>query len=160
LIQAEDPNFTITNPNIDSTEIIAEVPLLRINQQAKSLINYGIALERKFSENLLAYFSFRTDYSSFEKDDELNITLGESDDWNIYRFTTGGTYQFSKTIIGLGFQYSFSRDDNKVSNTNLNPQQITESSLFLLNTTSASSRIFYNEFKLILAFTYLFDSEL
>lgn len=160
LMQAEDPNFIITNPNIDSTEIIAEVPLLSINQQAKSIINYGIALERRFSENILAYFSFRTDYSSFEKDDEPNLTLGEIDDWNIYRFTTGGTYQFSKTIIGLGFQYSFSRDDNKVSNTNLNPKQITENSLFLVNRTQTNSRIFYNEFKLILAFTYLFDSEL
>ena len=160
LIQAEDPYFTITNPNIDSTEVIAEIPLLKVNQQAKSLINYGIALERKFSKNLLAYFSFRTDYSSFKKDEEMNFTLGESDDWNIYRFTTGGTYKFSKTIIGLGFQYSFSRDSDMESNVNLNPIQITDKSLFLINTTPTNSRIIYNEYKLILAFTYLFDSEL
>jgi len=160
LLQAEDPNFTITNPNIDSTEIIAEVPLLKINQQAKSIINFGIALERKFSKNILAYFSFRTDYSSFQKDDGVSITIGETDDWDIYRFTAGGTYQFSKTIIGLGFQYSFSRDSDIISYTNLNPQQITENSLFLINTTPTNTKVIYNEYKLILAFTYLFDSEL
>ena len=160
LIQADDPYFTITDPNLDTTGVIVEVPLLSFNQQAKSIINFGFAMKKTISENLGVYFSFRTDYSSFDKDDDLSLTLGESDDWNIYRFTTGGTYNFAKTIIGLGFQYSFSRDSDMVSRTNLNPQQITEESLFLLNTTPTNSRIIYNEFKLILAFTYLFDSEL
>lgn len=160
LIQAEDPYFTITDPTNDSSRVVAEIPLLKIQQKGKSIINYGIALQKTFSEEFVAYLSFRTDFSNFEKSNENSFTVGETDDWDIYRFTTGGTYQFSRTIIGLGFQYSFSRDRNKISLSNLNPKQITENDLFLLNTTPTNSSIVFNEYKLILAFTYLFDSEL
>ncbi len=160
LIQADDPYFTISDPTSDSSKVVAEIPLLKIQQRGKSIINYGIAIQKIFSDKFVAYLSFRTDFSNFKKSEENNFTIGETDDWNIFRFTAGGTYQFSKTIIGLGFQYSFSRDKNKISQANLNPKQISENDLFLLNTTPINSGIVFNEYKLILAFTYLFDSGL
>jgi hypothetical protein len=160
LIQAKDPYFTISDPTSDSSQVIAEIPLLKVQQKGKSIINYGIAIQKTFSDEFVAYLSFRTDFSNYEQSNKNNFTIGETDDWNIFRFTTGGTYRFSRTIIGLGFQYSISRDSEKISQANLNPKQITENDLFLLNTTPVQSSIIFDEYKLILAFTYLFDSEL
>jgi hypothetical protein len=163
LIQADDPFFTITNPETATSgrkKVIVKIPLLSIKQQAKTIINYGIAVEKQFTKSLLFYLSCRTDYSSFKSGEDYDITLGKDDDWDIFRFTTGGTYKFSKTILGLGFQYSFSRDNNLISDINLNPHRIDNNTLFLLNTTPTTTKIIYDDFKLILAFTYLFSSKL
>ncbi len=125
--------------------------LLRVEDESKSVINFGAALEYDLFEDIKSYFSFRTDYKHNTSFQTEGISLGLSD-WNIYHFTTGATYSDKTSKLGIGAKISFGRNDNVGQVINISNPELRENSFLLFGENGDSSGNYFN-FGVILSYT-------
>ncbi len=156
-VSPSDKNFVIINPQPDSISVNGKLVLLTTYQKSKPVLNFGFSLKNNFNEKLSLGFTFRTDFSTTDKKDDKYVYINNSA-WNIYHITFGGVYKVGKTTLGLNLEYSFSRDKNMVSYTNLNSQPLENNQMFLINRSNAKTNISYNRLMLSVGITYFFGT--
>ncbi len=78
-----------------------------VEQELKSVLNWGVGIEHWFGERLSAYGSFSTDMSSAPSESSHNLSMAT---WNLYQATVGTSLAFTKAALNLGLGYSFGSD--------------------------------------------------
>lgn len=86
--------------------------LKRLQQDAKSVVNFGVGYERTVSERLAYYAAFTTDYTFKNQDDSATNSLST---WNIYHVTGGVSFMVKAMKLTLGGAYSFGSDVRSIS---------------------------------------------
>ncbi len=71
---------------------------------AKSLINYGLAVEHTFSPEFSLYGAFRSDYSSIPSDEADNLQISN---WDLWHTSGGASFTFLNMEFTAGLQFSF-----------------------------------------------------
>ncbi len=127
---------------------------LKVENAADEVVNFAIAVEHGFNDTYKGYFSFRTDFSTFN----LNSTETEAiaNDWDIYHTTLGMTHKGKASELALGLTYSFGKQDLLERPINLNPQSTNRSSANFLFPNSGNTSARYNAFGVIVGYTYFF----
>lgn len=80
----------------------------KVTHELSSVVNYGIGLERSFSERLTGYASFWTDFAAAAPNSETNLSVTR---WDIYHVAAGSTFRIKKSQFALALAYSFGRQD-------------------------------------------------
>ncbi|WP_196892790.1 hypothetical protein [Aureivirga marina] len=88
---------------------------VRYEEEAKSVINFGIGYEYKFNEKLTAYMSFSTDYSAQTGGNSVTIA-GKTTPVSFYKsnlYKIGGGFDFNPKWgdISFGVNYAFSNQN-------------------------------------------------
>ncbi len=155
--------YTIINPG--SNPYFQDIPelandptldsqvLLKVEDESRSVLNCGAAAEYSLFSDIKTYLSFRTDYKSTTNFDTKGIHLGFSD-WNIYHFTTGAVYSDESNRLGIGFKFSFGKNDNLSQIINITEPQIGAGQFLMLGRKERSKSKYLN-FGVILSYTIL-----
>jgi hypothetical protein len=70
-----------------------------ITNEARSVLNVAIGLEHSFREDIQAYVSFYTDFSSSDRNTDTNLSVTG---WDIYSLMVGSTFSVQRTQFTLG----------------------------------------------------------
>ncbi len=124
---------------------------LKIVDEYRAILNYGIAFEYLANQFLKTYFSFRTDFNNGVYKSRNNYYLGFSE-WDIFHFTLGTTFIDNRSNFSVGFGYSFSFEKNYNQLINLSDLQINDG-IFLFNNPGKAS-VNYQDLSIILGYTY------
>jgi hypothetical protein len=156
VISPEDARFVIINPSDEDIEANGKLIILTTHQVSREIFNFGFSIKQYLSKKFTAYFNFHTDFSTQKKNDDKFIYVN-NEIWDIYHFTTGVIYRTKKTLIGTSVQYSFSRDKNLTSFTNLNSSPLENNEMFLINNEPTSMDIIYNRILISVGITYFIE---
>jgi hypothetical protein len=63
------------------------------------VLNFGLGIEQTLGEDVKAYASFSTDFSSKRRDVQTNLSVS---DWDIYSIMIGSTFRVMKARFTLG----------------------------------------------------------
>jgi hypothetical protein len=91
-----DPYHSQSDPN--------EIRTYHLAYGAKSLINYGLAVEHVFNPKFALYGAFRSDYSSVPSDEVDNLQISN---WDLWHMSGGASFAFLNMEFTAGLQYSF-----------------------------------------------------
>lgn len=80
----------------------------RLQQEARSVVNFGAGFERRVSERVSAYAAFTTDFTF--ADQERTGAGNTLATWNIYHLHGGTSLQTESVKFTLGLAYSFGSD--------------------------------------------------
>jgi hypothetical protein len=126
---------------------------LKLEDAADSVINTAVALEHIFTDTFKGYFSFRTDFSTFQDYDRPDIKMGITN-WDIYHVTLGAARKGKSSELSVGITYSFGSQENFRQLANLNPDERAAGD-FLLGTNKKTSAD-YHALGLVIGYTYFF----
>lgn len=132
---------------VDSAE------LLKVYDAAKSVFNFGFAVEQNVNENLTGYAAFRTDYSNANYEEINGLTIGITD-FNIYHFTLGASLVLDDTFIGAGFEYSHGQNSDFNQIFNFPSGQIRPEDIIILGK-RGTSKVIYNNLNIFFSATKL-----
>ncbi len=154
---------------------------LRITQAAKSVTNFGIAVEQQIKRNLSIVASFRTDYTSYTKatnDIMERLFVGDTShpagqkldlsNINLYHLSLGAILKNKRSDIHIGLAYCFGKNTFFQPFCNIaNPQDINATGENLLGAlpnytatpqgsgTYVQNALYkYQNFSLLLGYTY------
>ena len=96
--QAMNPESYYSQSNPD------ELRTYNLAYGAKSLINYGLAVEHSFNPKFALYGAFRSDYSSIPSEDADNLQISN---WDLWHTSGGASFTFLNMEFTAGLQYSF-----------------------------------------------------
>ncbi len=156
VVSSENSNFIIINPSENELPINGKRAVLTTFQEASSIFNYGFFIGRKITQELTAYFNFKTDFSTSKKHGNEFVYVN-NDMWDFYHLTLGAIFQTQKISVGIAAQYSLSRDKNIPSLTNLNSNGINSEDFFLINNDISEMNIIYNRLLISLGITYYLE---
>ncbi len=92
----------------------------RLNEKAKSVINFGVGFQRKVSTRFSYYGAFTTDFTFADKDDSAANALST---WDIYHLTAGMSVVVGNAKLTMGAAYSFGKDDRQIATVAVEPGQ-------------------------------------
>jgi hypothetical protein len=75
-----------------------------VRQSLKSVLNFGIGVEQRYSENLNLYLSFHTDRSASPGGNDISSALAS---WDLYHFATGASFKVGRYDFTLGGVFAF-----------------------------------------------------
>lgn len=75
-----------------------------VRQQLRSVLNFGIGVEQRYSERLNLYLSFHNDRSATPKGQDISTALAA---WDLYHFATGASFQVGRYDFTLGSIFAF-----------------------------------------------------
>lgn len=75
---------------------------------ARSLFNYGLAFDQRFSEKFAMYGAFRSDYSSIPSDNRGEVQIAT---WNLWHISSGVSFTYKNIDFTGGLEYSFGSDE-------------------------------------------------
>jgi hypothetical protein len=75
-----------------------------VNNELKSVVNYGLGAEFYVTENLDLFISYITDYSAAVPDTRTNLTVST---WDIYHLSGGAAFSIGRSEFTLGINYAF-----------------------------------------------------
>jgi len=127
---------------------------LKVENAAKDVVNFAVAVEQSFNETYKGYFSFRTDFSSFNLNPDETIAI--ANDLDIYHITLGMTHKGKESELALGLTYSFGKQDQLERPINLNPLSTNRDSASFLFPNSGETSARYSAFGIIVGYTYFF----
>ncbi|MGD9400637.1 MAG: hypothetical protein PVF95_00055 [bacterium] len=70
-----------------------------VTHAARGVLNFGLGIEQTLGEDVKAYASFSTDFSSKRRDVQTNLSVS---DWDIYSIMIGSTFRVMKARFTLG----------------------------------------------------------
>ena len=76
----------------------------RVNNELKSVLNYGVGAEFYINENLDLFVSYVTDFSAAVPDTKTNLTVST---WDIYHLSGGASFSIGRSEFTLGLNYAF-----------------------------------------------------
>jgi len=76
-------------------------------EQLDSVVNVAVGVERRFSEDLLAYFGFHTDFNAASDSPAANLSDTK---WNFYHFSGGATLGALGRTFTLGGELALASD--------------------------------------------------
>jgi hypothetical protein len=72
----------------------------------KSVLNWGIGVQHRFSPNVAVYGSFTTDFSAVAPEKTNSVVTK----WDLYHITAGGEFSVGKLHLTLGLEWAFGSD--------------------------------------------------
>lgn len=75
-----------------------------VENELKSILNYGIGAEFYISENLDLFLSYISDFSAAVPETQTNLTVST---WDIYHISTGASFSIGRSEFTLGINYAF-----------------------------------------------------
>lgn len=75
-----------------------------VRQRLKSVLNFGIGVEQRYSDRLNLYLSFHTDRSASPRGSDPSSALGS---WDLYHFASGASFQVGRYDFTLGGIFAF-----------------------------------------------------
>ncbi len=101
---------------IDQFQLIETTPFIgqsngqtlpnRVVAEYKSVFNWGIGVQHRFTPNRAAYGSFTTDFSAVVPE-KTNSVITK---WDLYHLTAGGEFSVRKLHVTLGLEWAFGTD--------------------------------------------------
>jgi long-subunit fatty acid transport protein len=165
---AQQNRYTVMSPN--SREMFLGTPgenrlgkvgdsqdLLRVEDMAESVVNFGVGVEHVFSEQYKGYLSYRTDFET-SSNEAQNYQLMGINNWDIFHLTVGMTRTKQDSELAVGLTYSFGNQDDFEPLVNLDIRDkahLTENDILIPSehkTTSAD----YRSLGLTVGYTYFF----
>jgi len=110
-----------------------------VNHALNDVLNFGVGIERRFSEDTTAYVSFITDRSAFRVTENRNISVST---WDIYHLNGGVVFAIGGTDLTVGGGYAWGS----------NPIRVTPDSEGQLPPTIVPTEVTYSRLKFILGF--------
>ncbi len=136
-------------------EILTSTNQLIITDEARSVVNFALAVEQEFTNNVSGYLSIRTDFSTFPGYNETRIVRMGLNNWNIYHTTIGFTRKDKTSILAFGIIYSFGNSrDNFEQVANLNPDERAHKNELIAAEGKTSAD--YQALGVVIGYTYLF----
>jgi hypothetical protein len=90
----------------------------RLEEKAKSVVNFGVGFQRKVSTRFSYYAAFTTDFTFADKDDSAANALST---WDIYHLTAGTSLVVGNAKLTMGAAYSFGGDDRRIATVSVPP---------------------------------------
>ena len=84
----------------------------RLQQKAKSVVNFGAGYQRTVNERFSYYAAFTTDFTFAEKDEAATNALST---WDIYHVTAGASVLTHSVKLTMGAAYAFGSDQRSIS---------------------------------------------
>ena len=84
----------------------------RLQQKAKSVVNFGVGYQRAASERFSYYAAFTTDFTFAEKDEAATNSLST---WDIYHVTAGASVLTRSVKLTMGAAYAFGSDARSIT---------------------------------------------
>jgi hypothetical protein len=110
--QAMNPDTFTSQSDPDQTRVY------KLSYGAKSLINFGAAVEHSFSPKFGLYGAVRSDFSSIPSEESDNLQISN---WDLWHISGGASFTFLNMEFTSGLQYSFgSGTSERFVNFNLN----------------------------------------
>ncbi|MCP4293420.1 MAG: hypothetical protein GY780_16460, partial [bacterium] len=78
-----------------------------ISYATRPILNWGLAINHKFSNTFILYGSFWTDQSTADQDENPTMMMGF---WNNLHTNMGASFTFFKVEITMGLGYSFGKE--------------------------------------------------
>jgi long-subunit fatty acid transport protein len=72
----------------------------------KSVLNWGVGVQHRFSSTVAAYGSFTTDFSAVVPENTNSVITR----WDLYHLTAGGEFSVNKLHLTLGLEWAFGKD--------------------------------------------------
>ncbi|HET9315986.1 MAG TPA: hypothetical protein VFQ51_10370 [Vicinamibacteria bacterium] len=115
-----DP-FDVLDPSGLTSDPAAEGLVKRLNQEAKSVVNFGLGFQRRVSTRFSYYAAFTTDFTFADKDDSAANSLST---WDIYHVTAGTSLVVGSAKLTMGGAYSFGGDDRQIATLSVPPTEL------------------------------------
>ena len=118
----------------------------RVNNELKSVLNYGLGAEFYINENLDLFISYVTDFSAAVPDTRTNLTVST---WDIYHLSGGASFSIGRSEFTLGINYAFGSGKVK-GPVNLPESDIKNTLADLLD----NSELDYSRLKFLIGFSF------
>lgn len=126
--------------------------ILRIVDAKRDILNFGIGIEQKITNEFSGYISARTDFRNNLDKNFNGLTAGITE-WDIYHFSIGALYRAENQEIAFAFTGSYGSDDNYEQFVNFpDATKSIDEALIIGKTRSTKAR--YWELGVLLGFTY------
>jgi hypothetical protein len=100
--------FNVVGPESFVSQSTGETVSSVVTNAADDVTNYALGLAHKFSSVTTGYASFTSDFTTFDPDAGTNLSITN---WDIYHITGGVSTRIRKSLITLGFGYSYGSED-------------------------------------------------
>jgi hypothetical protein len=80
---------------------------LEVNQELKSVVNFGIGIEQAFTPTFSLSASFRSDNSAIKRNGRTDVSVAS---WNIYFVTVGSNFTLGGGALTVGLAYGFGNE--------------------------------------------------
>ena len=128
--------------------------VLKIEDEADSVMNFAIAVEHAFTDKIKGYLGFRTDYSTFSSDSEGQPISINS--WDIYHLTFGFARKGETSELAVGLNYSFGSGDDFDRLGMINPADRKGDDYILALGDEGKASADYKAIGLVIGYTYFF----
>ena len=108
---ARSRNSRCSTPSPFASDPAAASLVKRLQQQAKSVVNFGLGYERKVSDRFSFYGALTTDRTFADKNDSAGNSLST---WDIYHATAGASLMVKSMKLTMGGAYSFGSDTRSI----------------------------------------------
>jgi long-subunit fatty acid transport protein len=78
----------------------------KVVAEYKSVLNWGIGVQHRFTRTVAAYGSFTTDLSAVVPENTNSLVTK----WDLYHITAGGEFSVRKLHLTLGLEWAFGND--------------------------------------------------
>ena len=106
------PSFDVLDPSSFASDPAATGLVKRLQQKAKSVVNFGAGYQRTVNERFSYYAAFTTDFTFAEKDEAATNALST---WDIYHVTAGASVLTHSVKLTMGAAYAFGSDQRSIS---------------------------------------------
>lgn len=100
----EVASYNVLDTEDFTAQSSGETITYRVNNELKSVVNYGLGAEFYVTENLDLFISYITDYSAAVPDTRTNLTVST---WDIYHLSGGAAFSIGRSEFTLGINYAF-----------------------------------------------------
>jgi len=141
----EVASYNVLDTEDFTAQSSGETIIYRVNNELKSVLNYGVGAEFYVTEKLDLFISYITDYSAAVPDTKTNLTVST---WDIYHLSGGAAFSIGRSEFTLGINYAFG--SGKVKGPVNLPDSDTENTLVDL---LENSNLYYKRLKFLIGFS-------
>jgi hypothetical protein len=109
---ARVPAFHVLDPAPFASSPAADSLVKRLEQRARSVVNFGFGYQRRVSDRFSYYSAVTTDFTFADKDDSAANSLST---WDIYHLTAGASFVLGSVTLTMGGAYAFGSDARTVT---------------------------------------------
>ncbi len=99
----EVASYNVLDTEDFTAQSSGETITYRVNNELKSVLNYGLGAEFYVNENLGLFISYVTDFSAAVADSRTNLTVST---WDIYHLSAGASLSIGRSEFTLGINYA------------------------------------------------------
>ena len=98
--------YAVIEPTTFYSQIGSDTLQNGVTHELNGVLNMGLGFEYHVSEDMTVNFSFTTDFSAIDPDSDTNLSIAS---WDTYHLFTGSSFKIGKSMITLGFGYSYGK---------------------------------------------------